>query len=426
MHAETSRPSRPKTLLHSMPTMSTAADPAALDVYFRDLEREGLLKPDEELEAANRILLRRVHYWSTLLTYVPLHRGVLGLIEGSIPADRLESVDLKRARGEVFGKRSVHTEAPGVIALAQALADADRGTDVADMIAAEIQALHRGHNEGGVLSLRASQRRSDRFVEYAHAVERARISLQTARSAFARANLRLVVSMAQRYRRTGRLSLDDLIQEGNVGLLTAVDRFDPRRGFRFSTYGTWWIRHAISRALSDRGRTVRLPVHVIELQSKLTKVARAFEHKHGREPTTVELSELVDVPKEKIERLRHALLEQERPREHEAVAGRAVGMDALEDDDPAADQRLEAAQLDGALQGALETLRPMEAEIVRLRFGLDGGAGLTLREVGEVYSLSRERIRQIQQRALKKLRVELSEEGFAGAPAEFSSALAPC
>jgi RNA polymerase primary sigma factor len=247
--------------------------------------------------------------------------------------------------------------------------------------------------------------------------------LNAARAEFARANLRLVVSMAHRYRRSGRMSLADLIQEGNVGLLTAVDRFDPRRGFRFSTYGSWWIRHAISRALSDRGRAVRLPVHVIELQAKLSKIRREFEHQNGREPDVDELSSLADVPKEKVERLGRVLLERDTPRDDAHEASKPRGVDALADDDPAVDTRLESFELDGALQEALDTLRPMEAEILRLRFGLDGNEGHTLREIGEVYSLSRERIRQIQQRALDKLRASLVDEGFGSAPAEYAAAL---
>ena len=395
----------------------------ALDVYFKELERENLMRPDEELAAATRILELRQRYWAILLSYVPLHRGIFELVTSGLSKDKLEMVDVKRAKTQVIGKRGVTPESSAVIALAEQLADADPSSDIADRIAAEVQALLHGRNDGGHLKLRAAQRKSDRFDEYARGVERARLHLHAARSEFARANLRLVVSMAHRYRRSGRMSLADLIQEGNVGLLTAVDRFNPRRGFRFSTYGSWWIRHAISRALSDRGRAVRLPVHVIELQSKLSKIRREYEHKHGHEPELEVLASLADVPKEKIERFGRVLLEPDTPRDDGSEPGRPRGIDALADDEPAVDQRIESFELDGALQGALETLRPMEAEILRLRFGLDGSQGLTLREIGEVYSLSRERIRQIQQRALNKLRDSLQEDGFGSAPVEYTTAL---
>jgi len=399
------------------------AEPGALDVYFRDLERESLMKPDQELEVAQRILARKQRYWVELLVYVPLHGGIRAVLDANLTGDKREKVDFSAADAKVFGKRGVTTQSPALVRLAEQLADADPSCDIADLIVAEIQALQRGRNDGGALKLRAAQRKSERFDIYASEVERARLRLHAARSEFARANLRLVVSMAHRYLRSGRMSLDDLIQEGNVGLLTAVDRFDPRRGFRFSTYGSWWIRHAISRALSDRGRAVRLPVHVIELQAKLSKVRREFEHKHGRDPDVEELAALADVPKEKVERLGRVLLERESSREDSEAGARPRGIDALADADPAADTRLESSELGGALQDALETLRPMEAEILRLRFGLDGEEGHTLREIGEVYSLSRERIRQIQQRALDKLRDALQGDGFGAAPAEFAAAL---
>jgi len=413
----------PRASVQRLPTGQRPADAAALDIYFRELERESLMKPDEELAAAERILALRQRYWAELLAYVPLHGGILELVTSSMAVDKLERVELGAAERTVFGKRGITADSAAVVRLAEQLADADQSCDVADMATAEVQALLRGRNDGGRLKLRAAQRKSERFATFAQSVERSRIHLQAARAEFARANLRLVVSMAHRYLRSGRMSLDDLIQEGNVGLLTAVDRFDPRRGFRFSTYGSWWIRHAISRALSDRGRAVRLPVHVIELQAKLAKIRREFEHKTGREPDAEELAALADVPKDKVERLGRVLIERDSPREESESGARPRGIDALADDDPAADTRMESFELDGALQGALETLRPMEAEILRLRFGLDGNDGHTLREIGEVYSLSRERIRQIQQRALDKLRNALVDDGFGAAPAEFAAAL---
>lgn len=421
MHAATN--TTPRASVQRLIPTDRASDTGALDVYFRELERESLMKPEEELRSAQKILSLRQRYWAEMLMYVPLHGGIHELIVSATSADKQKKLDLVAAKRSVFGKRGLTLESPALVVLAEELADADPSCDVADRISAEVQALVRGRNDGGDLKLRAAQRNSDRFESYARLVERTRMHLQTARSEFARANLRLVVSMAHRYLRSGRMSLDDLIQEGNVGLLTAVDRFDPRRGFRFSTYGSWWIRHAISRALSDRGRAVRLPVHVIELQAKLGKIRREFEHKHGREPDIQELAGLADVPNEKVERLGRVLLERDAPREDTEDGGRPRGIDALSDEEPSVDTRLESFELDGALHEALETLRPMEAEILRLRFGLDGHEGHTLREIGDVYSLSRERIRQIQQRALDKLRDALVVDGYGAAPAEFAAAL---
>jgi len=421
MHAATR--TTPRTSPHRPVSADRSSGGVPLDIYFGELERESLMRPDEELQSARRILNLRQRYWAELLSYVPLHGGILELIVSAMSADKQQRVDLASAKREVFGKRGLRVDSPRLAALAERLADADPSCDVADRVTAEIQALMYGRNDGGDLKLRSAQRKSDRFESYARVVDRTRMHLQTARSEFARANLRLVVSVAHRYLRSGRMSLDDLIQEGNVGLLTAVDRFDPRRGFRFSTYGSWWIRHAISRALSDRGRAVRLPVHIIELQAKLGKVRREFEHKHGREPDVQELAALAEVPSEKVERLGRVLLERYAPREDAGDSSRACGTDALADGEPAVDTRLESFELDGALHDALDMLRPMEAEILRLRFGLDGNEGHTLREIGDVYSLSRERIRQIQQRALDKLRDVLVGDGHGAAPAEFAAAL---
>jgi RNA polymerase primary sigma factor len=237
--------------------------------------------------------------------------------------------------------------------------------------------------------------------------------LCTARHELVRANLRLVVAMAHRYRRNGRLPLTDLIQEGNLGLMTAVDRFDPRKGFRFSTYGSWWIRHAIGRALSDKGRAVRLPVHVVELQHKISKARRRFEAKHQRAPERAELAELVGVPERKLERLERTLLQRDDSLGNPDRDG-VTGIDVLADEAPGADRLLHDTRLDDALHEALTGLRPMEADILRHRFGLDGSQIMTLREVGEMHGLSRERIRQLQERALQKIRLALTDRGFEG------------
>jgi len=240
------------------------------------------------------------------------------------------------------------------------------------------------------------------------------MALCAARHELVRANLRLVVTMAHRYRRNGRLPLADLIQEGNIGLLTAVDRFDPRRGFRFSTYGSWWIRHAIGRALSDKGRAVRLPVHVVELQHKLAKARRELEIQLGRAPERGELAAMLGVPEQKLERLERTLLQQDTSFDtpKSGAEGATGGIEVLPDEGPGADRLLHDGRLDEALHEALSTLRPMEADILRHRFGLDDGNSMTLREVGEMHGLSRERIRQLQERALEKIRLELRHRGF--------------
>jgi RNA polymerase primary sigma factor len=226
------------------------------------------------------------------------------------------------------------------------------------------------------------------------------------------ANLRLVVTMAGRYQASGRLSLADLIQEGNLGLMTAVDRFDPRRGFRFSTYGAWWIRHAIGRALSDTGRTVRLPTHVIELQIKVARARRAFELEHRREPDNAELAARLGVAVEQVDRLDRVLAE---PQLGMTIgdAERESPLDQLADEGTDAPSGLDRERLRDQMRSALAELDDSELDIVTKRFGLDGNDALTLREVGAIYHRSRERIRQLQEGALAKVRHALERRGFA-------------
>jgi RNA polymerase primary sigma factor len=236
---------------------------------------------------------------------------------------------------------------------------------------------------------------------------------QEARNDFVKANLRLVVSIARRFNH-GRMSLADLIQEGNLGLMKAVERYDYRRGFRFSTYASWWIRHAISRALADKGREIRLPVHMIDAQHRLAKARRELTARLGRTPTSEELAEATEMPVDKIENMRRWVLDQsvslDRPVGDED--GRVLG-EVLEDPDreeasPTAD--LETAALTGEIHRLLRLLKPIEADILRQRFGLVDDQELTLKEIGEKYNLSRERIRQLQEQALTKMRRALQRK----------------
>ncbi|MCA9657363.1 MAG: sigma-70 family RNA polymerase sigma factor, partial [Myxococcales bacterium] len=218
----------------------------------------------------------------------------------------------------------------------------------------------------------------------------------------------LVNSSAKKYTNRG-LQFLDLVQGGNIGLMKAVDRFDYRKGFRFSTYGSWWIRHAISRAIADKGRAIRLPVHMIDAYHKVSKARRELETKTGREPSHAELAEHTGLALAKIERMDTMMFDHaislDKPVSDED--GRRV-VDFLEDTEAEVPgDRLEAEAINNQVRDVIDMLRPIEADILRKRFGLEEDTEHTLKQIGEQYSLSRERIRQLQEQALGKIRREL-------------------
>jgi RNA polymerase primary sigma factor len=377
-----------------------------LSMYFRDMALLDVLRPEEEFTSAREIETLEIMLWEAVLSHAPAVDRICAAIatvpDYEAPTEvktlrRLaETKDLKgfmRATGRAARKlRSTDTDHLFIDAVLGSIDRMSLGIGV------------RGEELG-------SLGKATKVNEWLRRVQGANRAAAGARNDFVKANLRLVVSIARRFNH-GRMALADLIQEGNLGLLKAVERYDYRRGFRFSTYASWWIRHAISRALADKGREVRLPVHMIDAQHRLTKARRQLTGELGRQPTSEELGKATGMPLDKIEKMRSWLLEQsisiDKPVGDDE--GRVLG-EVLEDPDreevsPTGDLEWEA--LTTEVRELLRELRPIEADILRQRFGLGTEQELTLKEIGDKYNLSRERIRQLQEQALGKMRRALA------------------
>jgi RNA polymerase primary sigma factor len=406
-------PSFPGRKLRARTEASTGD--SSLRSYLQRMGECPAFTPEQELAASVELRAARSDRWAALLCYpplVPAIRTLLGarLELGDELARLLPTLEL---RAEEFRlRRTLANESQFTELCKRAgelLPDLDVDSELAELLIADVERLANNDRQGLTLEVPRMPGDSRPFRVYLGSCRKAQQRVRRLTNEFAKANLRLVVSLARRLAH-GRLPLPDLVQEGNIGLLKAIERFDPRRGFRFSTYASWWIRHSISRAIYNKSRQVRLPVHVHDMQQKLGRARRLFIAQNGREPSVDELARDTGIPTAKVEKIVRIdlapILSLDAP---SSRTDDRAAIELLEDERSATlDGELEAHEIGMGLEDALASLRPMEADILRRRFGLDGGQPETLREIGERYALSRERIRQLQERAVGSIRAEFS------------------
>jgi len=387
--------------------------------YFREMASFSVMTAEQELVAATNIAELRVALWRAILSYPPFIDAIVVLVCECYPPDKAPSAEIETLQQASRALRDrdlvAHQQAFEAArnACATSLAYLDVDALVSDPVLADLVGIAEGTRDGLHMDVKFPRRGSVPYADYVHQAQRENLALARAKRAFVLANLRLVVTLAKRFN-NGWMPLQDLIQEGNIGLMKAVDRFDHRRGFRFSTYGTWWIRHAISRAIADKAREVRLPVHMIEAYNKVKRASREFESRNGRKPTDAELAKKVNVSVDRIRRMYASLVEMPQSLSQPISRDSTISLlDLLEDDDAVEPNSvLDTQILLHSLQELLNSLSPIEADILRSRMGFGDVPEMTLKQLGERYSLSRERIRQLQERALSKLRREFKRRSL--------------
>ena len=379
-------------------------------MYFRDMAELDVLRPEQEFETARNIEQMELDLWRTVLGFAPGTGWILDVVEQELgkplPEAKLHRAAAERARR----KSSIQARSRFEKAGARSRPSCGCWTSIASSSTRRWPrfsawvAPPRACPIEGTIPFSTSTKAFADYVRVGRACKAFR--LKAAKNEFVKANLRLVVSIARRFNH-GRMPLADLIQEGNIGLMKAVERYDYRRGFRFSTYASWWIRHAISRALADKGRAVRLPVHMIDAYHRIAKSQRELQSKLERPPTTQEIAAATGIEADKLEKMKTFLSETpvslDRPISDED--GRRL-IDVLVDpnEGPAVPEQMASSETQNEMLKLLASLKPIEADILRKRFGLVNDQELTLKEIGDEYHLSRERIRQLQEQALGKMR----------------------
>jgi RNA polymerase primary sigma factor len=380
-----------------------------LAMYFRDMAELDVLRPEQEFETARHIEQLELELWQILLGFGPASVWVADTVETAVqrPMPELKPYRLlaeKTKRKFTLANKKANEKI--LVEIGAKLKELDIDRIFVETVLNDVQRFSRvlrGERHTGELPDFVSAKG---FLEFADAASDKMSRVKRAKNEFVKANLRLVVSIARRFNH-GRLPLPDLIQEGNIGLMKAVERYDYRRGFRFSTYASWWIRHAISRALADKGRAVRLPVHMIDAYHKIAKSERELQSKLERPATTEEIATATGIEAEKLEKMKTFLAETpvslDKPISDED--GRRL-IDVLVDPNeiPSPPEQMMNSETQQEMLKLLGGLKPIEADILRKRFGLVNDRERTLKEIGDEYHLSRERVRQLQEQALGKMR----------------------